>query len=367
MRIGIDARFYGFKNRGIGRYVKNLVDRIVEINNDDSLIIFLSTENFSLFHTLNPKVEKVLLDIKWYGIKEQLLLPQIIRKKNLDLMHFTHFNAPYFYSGKYIITMHDLTMEKYPDAKNTTLPIWLYKIKHLAYKLLLRKVVKKAVKIITPSAFVKNDLINLFKTEPGKINIIYEGAEKLNCQNTAINAEIQKFKPYFFYIGAAYPHKNLELLMQAFSEFNKKKQYRLVLAGRLDFFYKRLMSVNQDKNINFLGEVDDVKLATLYQNAELLVYPSLSEGFGLPILEAQNLGKPALCAMSSCLPEIYGNSVCYFNPFDKHDLINKLIEFAGNEDLMNKYSILGLENSKRYSLELMAEKTNLLYNIAMKN
>jgi len=360
MRIGIDARLYGLKNRGLGRYVKNLVDRLPEDNNE--YIVFLLSENFNEFSSKAKNIKKVLLPARWYGLKEQWLVNKMAKKEKIDLMHFTHLNVPYFYSGKFIVTIHDLTINRFPDSRATTLPYWLYLIKFWAYKKIIKHALDKAKQIICPSNFVKRDLINFYHTRENKINVLYEGVDfkQKETANQQISGKVTK--PYILYVGAAYPHKNLEFLIKSFILFNKDNTYELVLVGRTDFFYERLIkdSANQ-KNIVFWGEASDENLINLYRNCLFFVFPSLNEGFGLPPLEAQNCGAAVLSSNSSCLPEILGESALYFNPIKVEDLMEKMKELSQNQDLKNRLVNLGNENYKHFSWDKMAKETCKLY------
>jgi len=360
MKIGIDARLYGLKNRGLGRYVKNLIDRLPEDNNE--YVVFLLPENFNEFASKTKNIKKVLLPARWYGLKEQWLVNKMAKKEKIDLMHFTHLNVPYFYSGKFIVTIHDLTINRFPDSRATTLPYPLYLIKLWAYKKIIKHALDKAEKIICPSNFVKQDLINFYHTRENKINVLYEGVDfkQLEKANQKIPDKI--IKPYILYVGAAYPHKNLEFLIKSFTLFNKGNIYELVLVGRTDFFYERLIkdSANQ-KNIVFWGEASDGDLINLYQNCLFFIFPSLNEGFGLPPLEAQNCEAAVLSSNSSCLPEILGKSALYFNPIKVDDLIEKMKELAESKDKREALIGLGNENYKRFSWDKMAKETFKLY------
>lgn len=366
MKIGIDARLYGLTNRGLGRYVQNLVEEIDQSllqNQEDhnKYLVFLGQDNFHEWQSVSGKITKVLLPLRWYSLKEQLLGARLINKHRIDLMHFTHFNVPYFYSGRFMVTIHDLTINRFPDSRATTLPFWLYKIKLFSYRFLLKRTLQRAEKIICPSNFVKEDLLQYYHLPANKIEVIYEGAEKI----PPVSSNLDNFKitkPYLLYVGAAYPHKNLDFLAEAFIKFNTDNNYQLVLAGRLDFFYTRLK--NQLKNnpdIIFTGEVSDGELASLYQRALFFVFPSLNEGFGLPPLEAQANNCPVLSSNTSCLPEILQNSVLYFNPANQTKLVEQMRQLAKDESLRLKLQEAGRLNSARFSWPTMAETTLKLY------
>jgi len=129
-RIGIDARFYGPIGKGLGRYTQEIVDNIIKLDKENKYTIFLRRENFESFNCDNPKVKKVLADVKWYGLSEQMLMPFYIWRERLDLMHFPHFNVPVLCPVKFVVTIHDLILIKFPTQRATTLAPVIYKIKN---------------------------------------------------------------------------------------------------------------------------------------------------------------------------------------------------------------------------------------------
>ncbi|CAN5344692.1 hypothetical protein BH10PAT1_BH10PAT1_6440 [soil metagenome] len=173
MKILIDARFYGLENAGLGRYTINLIDQLCKLDKQDEYVILL---NKKYFETLNlpSNFEKVEVNIKHYSFEEQLKLPQIIKKYNPDLTHFLHFNVPINFSGKFIVTIHDMTMH-FQKADSSNLNIIKYLFKHFAYKKVFKNAVKKSQKIIVPSGFVKDQIANYFEISKEKIIITYEG------------------------------------------------------------------------------------------------------------------------------------------------------------------------------------------------
>ena len=361
MRIGIDARLFGLKHRGLGRYVQNLVEGLVEYDRQNDYVIFLTTENFDSFKTANPKVQKVLLNARWYSLKEQFVVPYILNKYRLDLVHFPHFNAPLFYRKKFMVTIHDLIIDHFPDSRATTLPLFLYKFKLLFYRLIVKHAVSRADKMIVPSGYVKQDLINLYHPKTEKIQVIHEGYF-INQSNEL--ADLKKFnltKPYLIYVGAAYPHKNLERLIEAFSRLNSNDKYQLVLVGRIDYFYQKLIKQVKDRNVIFTGQVSDAELKELYRQAKVCVVPSLYEGFGFPGLEAQANGTPVVSADTSCLPEILGDSVVYFSPTEENQLKEKVLKVLNDQSLAENLIKKGYANILRFSLDKMIKQTFELY------
>jgi len=361
VKIGIDARFYGPKQKGLGRYVQKLVEHLEQIDKRNQYIIFLRKENWDEYQPKNPNFKKVLADYPWYSLAEQILMPFKIRRAKVDLMHFPHFNVPVFYDSPFIITIHDLILKRFPTRRASTLGPIKYWLKNLAYQIVISSGIKRAKKIIAVSEFTKQDILKYFQVDSEKIQVVYEGSpsiKKLKIKNS-------KFKiknPYLLYVGNAYPHKNLERLILAFEKLNKeKKNLKLVLVGELDYFYNRIRKTSPN-NVIFTDFVSDQELADLYQSASLYIFPSLCEGFGLPPLEAMTHNLPVVSSNFSCLPEILGQAAIYFNPQDINDMINKIKKVLNNKKLQEKLVLEGKKRIKIYSWLKMAQEILGVYN-----
>jgi glycosyltransferase involved in cell wall biosynthesis len=381
-RVGIDARFFGLENKGLGRYTNELVqglDRIIlenkNLKNKIKYYIFLPSNKFSEYNPSVKNIRKIKTDYKWYSWAEQIKFPFLLKKYDLDLMHFPHFNIPFLYRKKFIVTIHDLILFHYPTVKNTTLNKFVYFFKLFAYHFIIRSTIKRAEKIITISKFTRNDLIKTLKTKKNKIKVIYEGAEfnqlsferpvKINCKNIIKKYGIMK--PYLLYVGNAYPHKNLDRLVLAFSEVNSNfsNNYQLVLVGKNDYFYKKLkifIYKNNLNNILITDYISDHKMNCLYQHSRLFIFPSLYEGFGLPPLEALIKDVPVVTSQESSMPEILGDNVQYFNPKETKDMIRAIT--AVLEDKKKNIHLTKSEKrylQQKYSWKKMVKKINKLY------
>ncbi len=368
-RIGFDARFYGPLGKGLGRYTQEIIDNIIKIDQDNEYIVFLRRENFSSFKCDGLRVKKVLLYIKWYGLAEQIIFPFYIWRYKLDLMHFPHFNVPIFCPVKFIITIHDLILIKFPTLRATTLGPVIYKIKSLGYKIVISLAVKRSKKILTVSGYTKDDLIKQFDIKPYKIIVTYEGVAELAKAHAPVDANTVLNKhgikaPYLLYVGNAYPHKNLEALIKVFSAINKNfSDLRLILVGKEDYFYNRLKAYakNFSNNIIFPGYIPDNELKVLYANAILYVFPSFYEGFGLPPLEAMAHGLPVVSSNKTCLPEILGAAALYFNPTDNMDIKYVIEKAMADKNLRADLRSRGYELVKKYSWIDCANKTLEVY------
>jgi len=374
IRIGIDARFFGPRQKGLGRYVQKLVEGLEQIDKYNQYIIFLRKDNWDKFQPKNPNFKKVLADYRWYSLKEQIFLPFRIWQQKIDLMHFPHFNFPVLYFGPFIVTIHDLVLKKFPTRRASSLGPFRYFIKNLAYQAVIRLAVKRAKKIIAVSNYTKQDILRHFNIRPDKIKVIYEGGPNLKLSKTKIQDtnRLNITKPYLLYVGNAYPHKNLERLIIAFSKLAGDKKYcdlQLVLVGEMDYFYQRLKNLSyfslaeMRQKIIFAGFVPDQDLGILYHNALLYVFPSLCEGFGLPPLEAMTYGCPVVCSNTTCLPEILGPAALYFDPENIDQIVLKIKQAIEDNHLREKLISQGFKRVKNYQWSKMAEQTLGIYKL----
>lgn len=373
MKILIDARMYGLEYSGIGRYLINLIGYLIRIGDKHDFAVLLKHNYFNdLKFPGNWK--KVKVDIKHYSLKEQIALPRIISREKPDIVHFPHFNIPIFTNSKFIVTLHDMTMHKQGiNATNSPLPLYL--LKRYPYKLAFRKAVNKSAKIITPSDTVKKEIVEFFGINSNKVAVIHEGIDDVYLMDKGGLQEIEilsKYKlvnkDYFFYVGNAYPHKNLDVVVRAITDINKNKNKKclFVIAGSRDVFMQRLDKLIKENEafdiVKLIGFVSEQDLRVLYKNSLAFVYPSVSEGFGLQGLEAIASGTILIASNIPVFREIYDTHAFYFNPSDVSSISSTLFSVLSikNEDKY-KYMTTAQEFIKRYSWEKMAKETLEIY------
>lgn len=375
MTIGIDARFFGPKGKGLGRYTQKLIETLEEIDQENDYVIFLRRENFDDFYPQNPRFKKVLADYHWYSVAEQIFFPFVIYRQKINLMHFPHFNVPILYFKPYVVTIHDLILRHFATRRASTLEPLIYRFKNIAYKIVIWLAIKRAKKIITVSEYVKNDVIRCFGVKLKKVAVTYEGAPEKNFLFPGLKYKLKEFGiagHYLLYVGNAYPHKNLERLIKAFEILvgNFKKELQLVLVGEEDYFYQRLEEEARDSilinpeiidRLIFTDFVSDEDLWLLYQNAALYVFPSLCEGFGLPPLEAMSWGVPVVSSGATCLPEVLGGAAIYFDAQNPQDMAEKINQVLTDESLSRTLVREGFEQIKKYSWRKMGEETLRVY------
>lgn len=373
MKIGIDARM--LTERGIGRYIEQLIKHLEKIDTENQYYIFLNKDGYEKYNPTNFNFSKVLADYKWYTLEEHFGFAKLLKKYKLDLVHFTHFNVPFFYNKPFVVTIHDLIALKFPTTRATTLGPLKYKIKKWGSKIIIKRAIRKAKNVITISEFTKNDLIEYFKLKKNlvnKISVIYEGVTKLDSTQALSKSEFIENNPqitgydYIVYVGSAYPHKNIEKLCEAFKQIDDIK---LVLVGKEDYFYKRIREEYKDliNNKVFLtGYVSDSELLDIIKQAKFYIFPSLYEGFGLPPLEAMQYGVPVLSSYSSCLPEILKDCVEYFDATYINEIVQSIKSFNNNTERLNNLKIQGPLFVKRYQWQACANETFDIYKKSVK-
>lgn len=373
MKILIDARMYGLENTGIGRYLIELIEELKRISSGDQFIILLRKKYYDNL-TFPDNWIKVLTNIPHYSLREQLILPFIIRRKKPDFVHFPHINIPILYKGKYILTVHDLTMQR-RGMSASKLPITLYILKRIPFLFIAKNAVKNAVKIIVPSKTTATDLANYYNVSIQKIVITYEGHTSDNISDNKFTGEmsiLSKYgivdKNYFFYVGNAYPHKNLEIVVRAIKDLNEKKKMEtlFLIAGLKDYFHERLENylndLNAERYVKLIGYVKDEDLHILYKNALAFVYPSLSEGFGLQGIEAISMGTILACSNIPVFKEIYEFHAFYFNPKDVVSISSTLFSIYNmKREEKHKYIRSAQKHVEKYSWKKMTEETMDVY------
>lgn len=368
--IVIDARLYGPKHTGIGRYTKNLLLALSDQPNFKkyrfTLIIYPELET-EIKKDLGDKFNYLTTTIRHYSLQEQIFLPFLLYSLKPDLVHFTHFNKPILYFGNSVVTIHDLIKHFFKGRLNTTKNASIYWIKYFFY-IILTNLVIKTNQIIVPSNFWRDYIIDNFHISPQKIITTHEAVDPTFIKKiTKLNADSAKTAPkkplnYIVYTGNLYPHKNIDVVIEV---LKKMPDLKLKIICARNFFTKRIEKIIKQYKITdqveFLGYIPDTEFKKIYNQALALVHPSLMEGFSLTGLEAMALGCPVISSNSTCLPEIYQNSVLYFDPHQPEELLAQIKKIKNNLPLRNKLIDLGYKQIQKYSWENTAKKTFTLY------
>jgi glycosyltransferase involved in cell wall biosynthesis len=362
-KIVIDARESGTST---GRYVDKLVEYLHKQKPKHEIIVLTKTPRAKFMREIAPDFKIIESNFKEYTFSEQLGLLRQIKNLKPDLVHFTMTQQPVLYKGRVITTIHDLTTIRFDNpAKNAA----VFKLKQEIYKRVIKKVAQKSQYLITPSNYVKHDVAQHANIKPNKIFVTYEAADQITASAQALPR--LNGKQFIMYVGRATPHKNLRRLVDAFEILKKDhSELMLALAGRLDSNYRRLEAYVTSKrmadSIVFTDAISEGELKWLYMNTAAYVFPSLSEGFGLPPLEAMMHGAPVISSSATCLPEINGNAAHYFEPSSTFEMTSKIGEVLNSAGLRAQLIQKGRIQAGKYSWKRMANQTLKIYDHALK-
>lgn len=368
MRIGIDARMYSSGFTGIGRYVHELVDHLLTVDKKNEYVLFMNSPEFENYEPRSKRVKKVKVNAKHYSFAEQVRFLWKIWRSGVDLMHFTHFNAPILYRGRSVVTIHDLTLSLYPGKKMNS---WFHR---WAYRTVLKRTVKRAERIIAVSGNTKKDLDEMLGTDPAKVEVIYlgVGGDFGPRADSVANEELRKkygiTRDFVLYTGLWRSHKNVVNLIKAMRLLNEDAGFepQLVITGKEDPHYpeikRSVKELGLEGDVIFTGFVPDDELVSLYQEAKVYAFPSLYEGFGLPPLEAMRCGTPVVASKCACIPEVCGeDNALFFDPYDTEDIASAIRKVWLDEKLWKQLRENGLKHSRKFKWEDMAEKTVAIY------
>ncbi|MBK2024965.1 glycosyltransferase family 4 protein [Francisella philomiragia] len=351
MVIGIDAYILSKKViTGIGRYTLEMVKALSK-NTNVSIILFspqklqndIKSQLDSNIKIVEFNLSNKVLHIFWY-----IFLHKIISKYNLDYFWGPSHKLPKKQKDiKYIVTIHDLVYKVYPNT--------LMRKTRLLDTFRVPQSIKKANIILTVSDSTKNDVIKYFG-DNNKVHRVYLGNSFTNVKTRESNID----QKYILFVGTVEPRKNIENLVRAYSKLSQdiKNKYKLLIVGAKGWgkvdLDSLLDSLNLNTNVKVYNYITNEELASLYKTASLFVYPSLYEGFGLPILEAMSYGVPVICSKTSSMPEVLGDAGILIDPQNYYSVAEEIQKVLDNDDLQSQMSMMSLMRSKYFSWDKAA-------------
>jgi glycosyltransferase involved in cell wall biosynthesis len=342
---------------GIGRYCYELSKAIYKQHKIDFKIVIREDDKklFDFVDTKDLIVARGIKNGKQRNYYEQFKLPKLIYKKYPNaIIHYPDTMAPLFAKNKVIITVHDLAFKSLKNAFTWKTTLWKNFITNLS--------IKKADKIIAITNFVKAEILKYYPNISSKINVVYNGfndfsRDPIDLNNIDENILSLKDSKYILTVSTISPRKNIDGLIKAFSLIKYSiNNYKLVVAGKNGWLYENVYKLVDELKLNdrviFTGGINDNELKFLYKNANLFVYPSFYEGFGLPPLEAMSYGIPCIVSDRTSIPEVVGNGAIEIDPYDLNGLGDMILKVVKNKDSCNNLQV----NSKKRLLYFSWEK-----------
>lgn len=363
--ICIDAR--KVEDFGIGTYIRNLVRNLAEI--DDENRYFLLTrvppkefpldlpDNFHLHQERSPV----------YSLRELVTMTWKLAHMRVDLYHSTHYVLPLWVTGPVVATIHDIIHLLYPEFLPSRLAFFYA-------QRMIRRTLSRSDRVIAVSRNTKNDLTHHFDVDGSKIQVVYNGVDD-TFRRPLADEEIERWlrqleirRPYVLFVGnAAKPHKNLDNVVQAYARARKSCSFEapLVCVGEregVEFkIRQRAEQLGIPDKVKLLGHVAGEALPAIYQGASLFVYPTLYEGFGLPVIEAMASGTPVITSNTSALKEVAEGHAHLVNPLDVGDMADAIAQCMADPDHRESLAKLGRRRAEDFQWRRTAERTLEIY------
>ena len=371
MKILIDARVILNQQTGIGNYTHNLTKHLFEIDKTNKYTILVHSslkKNHPIFTLQQKNAVFRIVDIEPVSVQQQYLLRSVLKEAKPDIYHYPNWDIPLFHNVNSIFTIHDLTY-----LLHDKLYVNLASLKKIYTRINIYLGLKKSRKVIVVSENTKRDLLHNYYVADDKIRVIYEACDEMfipaaKTDNTHLNLnKLKDEKKYFLFVGEKRPHKNLIRLIKAFKLFNENlTQYKLLIVGKQYAQYdepeKLVQKLKLSNDVVFLDYVDNDTLIVLYQNAQALVFVSLYEGFGIPVLEAMACGTPVITSNIAATNEIAFDAAIKIDPYHTEKITEAMIDIIKNKKLRNNKIKKGLARAKEFRWEKTAEQTLQLYN-----
>ena len=355
MRIGIDCRIAHYTPGGTGVYTRRLAQALASLPAmaADELVLL---EAASSRQTLAPNTRRGRLFTPSHHRWEQLLLPLEVLPRRLDVLHSPDYVPPFVRNCRSVITVHDLAFLRWPEL--------LTPDSHAYFNGHIRRAVESADAIIAVSQATKRDVLELLDAPADKVRVVHEAAgfDLAPVEGTEIERWLDAEglpRDYVLFVGTFEPRKNLPRLIEAFAEVHARGcSGQLLLAGSPGWLAGPVMEAVERHSSYVLTRPFDPRL---YQGARALAFPSLYEGFGLPVLEAMACGTPVLTSTMSSLPEIAGDAALLVDPLDVSAIAGGLWRLLNDTELADELSHRGLARAAEFSWRRAALETLDVY------
>jgi len=369
MKILIDFTQIPLQKTGMGVYALNLINSIYELDQINSYYILTQNDDYSLEFISSSRFKILEINAKYFRKRflrvflEQIYIPFLLIKYKITVVHSFHYSFPIFSSAKRIVTIPDMTLFKFPEFHIKTYVYY--------YRFFIWLSTIFSNKIVTISNSSKADISSKFKIRKNGISVTYPShdlPDKSSITQNEIDCAKKKFKicnEYFLYIGTIEPRKNLERLIYAFEKFvNENKNFQLIIVGKKGWHFRKLLKLLEGyrKNIILTGYIPKREKAILLAGANFFVYPSIYEGFGIPVLEAFSYGIPTITSNTSSLIEITNNSALLIDPLNIDEIYSAMKRISSDKLLYNSLKQKSVEQAKKFTWDKTAKETIEVYN-----
>jgi glycosyltransferase involved in cell wall biosynthesis len=364
MRVAIDAR--KLHDFGIGTYIRNLLRHLARIDDRNEYVLLCQEPDLDLGSTLGPNFRSVLESSPNYSVREQYHVPLVLRREKPDVYHAPHYVLPPAVSCASVVTIHDCIHLMFPQ----------YLPNRMAYayaRAVMWAAARRAQSIITVSEASKRDILQFFKVPPEKVVVVPNAIDERflvpppDIELARVRERYQLQHGFILYAGNIKPHKNLVRLIEAFSQIRQGpfQELKLLIIGdqisKLPALRRAVHQLKLHKHVRFLGYIPDETLAVLYRSAEVFVFPSLYEGFGLPPLEAMASGTPVVTSNTSSLPEVTGGAAVLVDPYDVGSIVDGVRRVLTDPSLAAELRRKGPLRAREFSWARSVAKTLDLY------
>ncbi len=367
--IGIDAR--KAEDFGIGTYIRNLVGALAERDHENRYLLFVGARGGKVFADLPENFRRIVERAPVYSIRELAALSWRLLRLRLDLYHATHYVLPAAVPCRVVVTIHDIIHLLYPEFLPHPLAL-------LYAQRMIRRSLARGDRIIADSQNTKTDLLDHFDVDGGKIQVIYPGvAEEFrrrlpDAERERLLRELGVAGPYLLFVGNPKPHKNLDNVVKAYARAGElhRFEHRLVCAGDreggLDKVLQRAEQLGIRDRLLVLGHVPQEALPALYQGATLFLFPTLYEGFGLPVAEAMAAGVAVVTSDTSALKEMAEGYAHLVNPLDVEEIAKAIAHCLADDAHRSSLAKLGLRRAEDFRWDRAAEMTLEVYRAALR-
>ena len=354
---------------GTETYARSLIKALARQSDDNEYSVFLNRESAELDVTPGDNFTRVICPINatnraarysW----EQGAMPLQLRRARPDIVHSLGYVIPLAARGPQVVTVHDVN---YLGHKG-----WRTGVGRTAFRFFAERTVKRADRIIAVSRFSRDEIVKHMNVAPDKVTVVHSaGRDALPGRKDDAGASdvVRSIsRPYIMAFSALSAHKNIPRLIAAFAKISSIVPHDLVLVGHMPVkagVRAEIEAAGGTDRVHFTGYIPEAEVAALLQNASLFAFPSLYEGFGLPLLDAQNAGIPVVCSSAGALPEIAGDSAILFDPHSEDAIANALKRGLLDTDLRQQLVERGHENARRFSWDRTARETlDVYYDVA---